>query len=84
MPGHHVPSVYQGSLTAATSPRLEEKLSWQKKRELEARRSKLRRELFARQDKVEAQRNDLIRQLEKQLEQQMGEHVLFTIEWELK
>ena len=58
--------------TAATSPTLEEKLSWQKKqRELESKRSKLRRELFARQDEVEAQRNDLISQLEVQLQQQV-------------
>jgi superfamily II DNA or RNA helicase len=71
--------------TAATSPTLEEKLSWQKKqRELEGKRSKLRRELFARQDEVEAQRNDLINQLELQLQQQVEERMLFTIEWELK
>lgn len=71
--------------TAATSPTLEEKLSWQKKqRELEGKRSKLRRELFARQDEVEAQRNDLIGQLEVQLQQQVEERTLFTVEWELK
>ncbi|WP_426319750.1 SNF2-related protein [Pseudoduganella sp. R-43] len=71
--------------TAATAPTLEEKLSWQKKqRELEGKRSKLRRELFARQDEVEAQRNDLIGKLELQLQQQVEERVLFTIEWELK
>ena len=70
--------------TAATAPTLEEKLSWQKKqRELEGKRSKLRRELFARQDEVEAQRNDLITQLEVQLQQRVEEHTLFTIEWEL-
>lgn len=70
--------------TAATSPTLEEKLSWQKKqRELESKRSKLRRELFARQDEVEAQRNDLISQLEVQLQQQVEERTLFTVEWEL-
>lgn len=70
--------------TAATSPTLEEKLSWQKKqRDLEGRRSKLRRELFARQDEVEAQRNDLISQLEAQLQQQVEERTLFTVEWEL-
>jgi hypothetical protein len=70
--------------TAATSPTLEEKLSWQKKqRELEGKRSKLRRELFARQDEVEAQRNDLISQLELQLQQQVEERTLFTVEWEL-
>ena len=70
--------------TAATSPTLDEKLSWQKKqRELEGKRSKLRRDLFARQDEVEAQRNDLISQLEVQLQQQVEERTLFTIEWEL-
>jgi superfamily II DNA/RNA helicase len=70
--------------TAATSPTLEEKLSWQKKqRELEGKRSQLRRELFARQDEVEAQRNDLISQLEVQLQQHVDEQTLFTIEWEL-
>lgn len=70
--------------TAATSPTLEEKLSWQKKqRELEGKRSKLRRELFARQDEVEAQRNDLISQLEVQLQQRVEERELFTVEWEL-
>jgi superfamily II DNA/RNA helicase len=70
--------------TAATSPTLEEKLSWQKKqRELEGKRSKMRRELFLRQDEVEAQRNDLISQLEAQLQQQVEERTLFTIEWEL-
>jgi len=70
--------------TAATSPTLEEKLSWQKKqRELEGKRSRLRRELFARQDEVEAQRNDLIGQLEVQLQQRVEERTLFTVEWEL-
>ena len=70
--------------TAATSPTLEEKLTHQKRqRELEAKRSKLRRELFARQDEVETQRNDLISQLEDQLQQRVAEKTLFTIEWEL-
>jgi ERCC4-related helicase len=70
--------------TAATSPTLEEKLSWQKKqRELEGKRTKLRRELFSRQDEVEAQRNDLISQLEVKLQQYVDERTLFTVEWEL-
>lgn len=70
--------------TAATSPTLEEKLAHQKRRrELESKRSKLRRELFIRQDEIEAQRNDLISQLEAQLRQQVEERSLFTIEWEL-
>jgi len=71
--------------TAAIAPTLEEKLSWQKKqRELEAKRSKLRRDLFARQDEVEEQRNKLIGELEDQLKQQVEERTLFTVEWELK
>jgi ERCC4-related helicase len=70
--------------TAATAPTLDEKLSWQKRqRELEGKRNKLRRELFTRQDEIEAQRNDLISSLELQLQQQVREESLFTIEWEL-
>ena len=70
--------------TAAVSPTLEEKLALQKRqRELEGRRNKLRRELFDRQDQVEAQRNELIAQLEIQLQQEVEEITLFTIEWEL-
>lgn len=71
--------------TAAISPTLEEKLSHQKRqRELETKRSKLRRELFARQDAIESERNDLISALEIQMQQQVHELTLFTIEWELK
>ena len=71
--------------TAAASPTLEEKLANQKRqRELEAKRSRLRRELFARQDDIEMQRNTLIEQLEEQLEQRVQEQVLFTVEWQLK
>ncbi|MFA5731223.1 MAG: hypothetical protein WC934_04405 [Acidithiobacillus sp.] len=69
---------------AATSATLEDKLAQQKRqRDLEAKRSKLRRELFARQDEVEAQRNVLISALELQMQQRMRECVLYTIEWEL-
>ena len=70
--------------SAAISPSLDDKLNWQKRqRELEAKRNKLRKELFARQDEVEAQRNDLIAKLELQLQQQVKEQTLFSIEWEL-
>ncbi len=70
--------------TAAISPTLEEKLSHQKcQRELETKRSKLRRELFSRQDEIESERNSLIEQLEAQLQQQVEEQTLFTIEWAL-
>lgn len=70
---------------AAVSATLEEKLAQQKhQRELESKRSKLRPELFARQDEIEAQHNALINQLEIQLQQQVEERTLFTVEWELK
>ncbi len=70
--------------TAATSPTLDDKLHWQKRqREFEGKRTKLRRDLFNRQDEVESQRNDLITQLEAQLQQQVQQRTLFTIEWEL-
>ncbi|MNT98787.1 hypothetical protein D3C72_2414530 [compost metagenome] len=70
--------------TAATAPTLDEKLHWQKRqRELEGQRTKLRRELFERQDKIEAERNDLIEELEQRLQQRVQEHRLFTIGWEL-
>ena len=69
---------------ASAAPTLEEKLHWQKQqRELEQKRNKLRRELFDRQDEVEAKRNGLIAQLEMQLKQQVQERTLYTIEWEL-
>ena len=68
--------------TAAVAATLDEKLHWQKsQRELESKRSKLRRELFNRQDEIESERNDLISQLESQLKQQVDDQTLFTIEW---
>ena len=70
--------------TAATSATLEEKLSWQKKqRELENKRSRQRRELFDKQDEIEAQRNQLIEDLEENLKQKVEEEELFWIEWEI-
>lgn len=69
---------------AAVSPTLEEKLAHQKRqRDMEGKRGALRRELFARQDSIEVERNNLISQLEAQLEQQVQDRTLFTIEWEL-
>ena len=69
---------------AATAPTLEDKLSRKKQqRELEARRSRLRRDLFARQDEVEAQRNTLIEELEGQLQLRIEECTLFNVEWSL-
>ena len=70
--------------TAATAATLDEKLCWQKKqRELESKRTKMRKELFDRQDDIELQRNALIEQLEEQLEQKVEVRELFMIEWEI-
>lgn len=69
---------------AATAVTLEEKLGYQKQqRELETKRSRLRKELFIRQDDIEAERNALIEQLEVQLQQQVLTQPLFTLEWKL-
>ncbi|XWY21662.1 SNF2-related protein [Bisgaard Taxon 45] len=70
--------------TAATATTLEEKLTWQKKqRELENKRTKQRRELFDRQDEIENQRNELIEELERSLQQRVKEEEMFVIEWEI-
>lgn len=70
--------------TAATAATLDEKLHWQKQqRDFEGKRSKLRRELFVRQDEIEIERNRLIEQLEKQLEQKIKEQHLFAVAWSL-
>ena len=75
-------------LIESTRKQFEQQLA-QKDRDVAAReqahaKGKLRRVLFTRQDEIELERNQLIDQLEGQLQQQVHEQVLFTIEWELK
>ena len=66
--------------TAASAVTLDEKLHWQKKKqELENKRRRQCRELFDRQDEIDAQRNILI----AQLEQKVKEEELFIIESEI-
>lgn len=61
---------------------LAEKLAAQKEqRDMEAVRDKKRRELFDRQDEIQARRNGLIDELEKQLEQKVFVTELFDVEW---
>ena len=63
---------------------LAEKLDAQKEqRDLEGQRDRKRRELFQRQDEIQAKRDSLIGELEQQLFQKMVQYMLFTIEWEL-
>lgn len=69
---------------AAVAATLEEKLKYQKQqRDLESKRSKLRKELYGKHDEVEAQHDELIGALENRLQQQIKENALFTIEWKL-
>jgi superfamily II DNA or RNA helicase len=64
---------------------LADKLQAQKEqRDFEAQRDKKRRELFNRQDEIQAKRDNLIDELEKQLEQQVTTTGLFAVEWEVQ
>lgn len=64
---------------------LEEKLAGQKAvKALEAERSAKRRSLFDAQDKIDAQRTELIAQIEGKLEQKIDLQPLFTIRWRVK
>jgi len=63
---------------------LAEKLEAQKEhRDLEGQRDRKRRELFQRQDEIQAKRDSLIDELEKQLQQQVHTWMLFACEWEV-
>ena len=65
----------------AASGSVESLASTQKRqRELEGKRSQWRRELFMQQDEIEARRNTVIEELERQLGQKVDEKQLFTIE----
>ena len=77
-------TIKEARKSATIAASLQDKLNWQKtQRELEMKRTKLRRELFDRQDEIDMQRNELIGQLEGQLEQQVQVKKLFEIEWEI-
>jgi adenine-specific DNA-methyltransferase len=68
--------------TATVGVTLEEKLAGQKAlKTLEAERSTKRRTLFDAQDNIDAQRADLIAQIEAKLEQHVKSKPLFTIRW---
>lgn len=63
---------------------LADKLNAQKEqRDFEAQRDKKRRELFNRQDEIQARRDNLIDELEKQLQQRVDARMLIACEWEL-
>jgi superfamily II DNA or RNA helicase len=63
---------------------LADKLQAQKEqRDLEGLRDKKRRELFNRQDEIQARRDQLIEELEAQLGQKISQRTLFSCEWEV-
>jgi hypothetical protein len=70
--------------SAQIAPALAEKLSIQKQvRELDAARTRKRRELFDAQDRIDKQRQDLIETIEKKLQQDCKETPVFTVRWSL-
>lgn len=67
---------------AKLAPTLEEKLGLQKQqKKLEAQRNKDRRQLFDKQDEVDARREDMITSIEQRLTKKMEEKTLFSIKW---
>ncbi len=69
--------------TATVAATLEEKLQWQKRqRELEDKRSQLRRRIFDRQDEIDAQRSRLIDDLEGRLASTSTVKKIFEIQWD--
>jgi ERCC4-related helicase len=70
--------------SAQIAPALGEKLAIQKQvRELDAARTRKRRELFDAQDRIDKQRQDLIESIEKKLQQDCKETPVFTVRWSL-
>ncbi len=70
--------------TATVAATLEEKLHWQKRqRELEDKRSQLRRRIFDRQDEVDVKRSQLIDDLESSLSSSSTLEEIFKIQWEI-
>ncbi len=69
---------------SALAVRLEEKLEVQKLiKTLESARNTKRRELFAAQDRIDGQRDELISRIEEQMQQRHEITPLFTIRWTL-
>ena len=70
--------------TAALAPSLQDKLAEQKViKALEKTRNTKRRELFDAQNAIDAQREELIENIEKQLKQRRSVRALFAVRWEV-
>lgn len=69
---------------AKLAPTLEEKLVLQKQqKKLEAQRNKDRRQLFDKQDEVDARREEMILEIEERLTKRTEEKILFSIKWDV-
>ena len=69
---------------AALAASLSDKLKAQKQiKALELKRNKKRRELFDAQDNIDAQRDELIAKIEKQLKHRHSIEQVFTVRWSL-
>lgn len=78
----HDKQIRETRRTSATAISLSEKLAAQKaQRDIEALRSKKRRELYEAQDAIDARRNALIEDIEHQLKQSHHIKPLFSIRW---
>jgi len=76
--------IREAQRNARLSLQLSEKLQAQKHvRELEQRRSRKRRELYDAQDQVDAQRDELIQGMEKQLKTEHSIKPVFTVRWQV-
>jgi len=74
--------IREAQRNARLALQLAEKLEAQKHvRELEQRRSRKRRELYDAQDQIDAQRDELIQDMEKQLKTEHRVEPVFTIRW---
>ena len=63
---------------------LTDKLAAQKRlRQIEDKRNRKRRELYNEQDRIDEQRDELIRKIERELEQWQSVQILFSIRWTL-
>lgn len=81
----HDKDIRESRSRAATATSLTDKLAAQKElKTLEAQRNKKRRELYDTQDTIDAERDTLIADIEKQLKREHKVQSLFTVRWRLE
>ena len=77
-------AIREARKVAALAASLADKLEAQKQiKALESERSRKRRELFDAQDKIDAQRDELIDRIEMQMKQKQACHRIVTLRWRL-